>query len=109
MEGMELKSFEIISSAGMAKSCFLEAIQLAGEQRYEDAEAKLEEGSQAFIQGHQSHAGIIQQEAAGNPVVMSLLLTHAEDQMMSAELCHVMAKELLHLYRKLGASNEAHH
>jgi len=32
---------------------------------------------------------------------MGLILTHAEDQMMSAEIFKVMAEEMIDLYRKL--------
>lgn len=109
MDGLELKSFELISSAGMAKSCFLEAIQLAYEHKFEEADKRMEEGNEAFIQGHQSHAGLIQTEAMGDAVSMTLLLTHAEDQMMSAEIIKLMAKELIRLYKKTGDENEANH
>ena len=48
------------------------------------------------------HAKRVQQEAAGDPVTMSLLLTHVEDQMMSTETVKLMVTELIDLYRKLN-------
>ena len=45
---------------------------------------------------------LVQQEAAGDPVTMSLLLTHVEDQMMSTETVKLMVTELIDLYRKLN-------
>ena len=45
---------------------------------------------------------VVQQEAAGDPVTMSLLLTHVEDQMMSTETVKLMVTELIDLYRKLN-------
>lgn len=44
----------------------------------------------------------MQQEATGDPVTMSLLLTHVEDQMMSTETVKLMVTELIDLYRKLN-------
>ena len=41
MEGMELIAFEIISNVGMAKSLVVEALRVAREGNYEEAEAKL--------------------------------------------------------------------
>lgn len=102
MEGLELKSFEIISSVGAARSCYIEAIELAYQGKYDEAKIKLEEGNQVFQSGHLSHASLVQQEASGNHVIMTLLLSHAEDQLMAAELCKIMANELIRLYEKVG-------
>lgn len=101
MEGTELLSFQIISAAGSARSSFVEAIEHAKAGNFEDAEKSMEQGEVEFTEGHKVHAQIIQQEAAGNPVTMGLLLTHAEDQMMSAEVLKVVASELIEVYKRL--------
>lgn len=44
----------------------------------------------------------LQAVKAGDPVTMSLLLTHVEDQMMSTETVKLMVTELIDLYRKLN-------
>lgn len=106
MEGLEIKSFEIISTTGAAKSNYIEAIQLAAEGMYEEAERKVEEGTNIFIEGHRSHAELIQKEASGDSITMNLLLTHAEDQLMSAEIFKVMANEMIRLHKKLGELSE---
>ena len=38
MEGLELTAFQIISSVGTARSCYIEAIQAAKKSDYEEAE-----------------------------------------------------------------------
>ncbi len=95
MENMELTCFQIISNAGMAKSSFIAAIRSAQNGNYEEAEKQMKEGSDSLINGHAVHAGLIQNEAAGTPTQLSLLLIHAEDQMMSAELTELMAQTLI--------------
>jgi len=101
MEGLELKSFEIISSVGAARSCFMEAISLASENEFDEANKKIVEGNTYFVEGHKAHAELIQMEANGSQIQMTLLLTHAEDQMMSAETFKTLAYEFIKLYEKM--------
>lgn len=51
----------------------------------------MKEGKEFFVKGHEAHAGLIQKEAAGEKTNVSLLLMHAEDQLMSAETIELMA------------------
>ena len=69
---------------------------------YETAAAKMKSGDEQYAAGHEQHAKLVQQEAAGDPVTMSLLLTHVEDQMMSTETVKLMVTALIDLYRKLN-------
>ena len=44
----------------------------------------------------------IQKEAAGTPVANSLILVHAEDQVMSAEEFRIIASELIDSYKRIA-------
>ena len=101
MEGLELTWFQIISSVGMARSLFIEAIQEAKAGNFEAAEQKINEGNENFTTGHHAHAQLIQQEASGEVTQMTLLLTHAEDQLMSAEAFKILAQEFIDLYKEI--------
>lgn len=101
MEGLELICFQMISAAGGARSCFVEAVQQAKAGDLEAAEASMKEGKELFVEGHKAHGELIAKEAAGQGVAPTLLLVHAEDQMMSAELFEVMAQEWIDLYKEL--------
>ena len=101
MEGLELTCFQIISSVGMARSLFIEAIQEAKAGNFEAAEQKINEGNENFTTGHHAHAQLIQQEASGEITQMTLLLTHAEDQLMSAEAFKILAQEFIDLYKEI--------
>ena len=83
MEGLELIAFQIISAVGTARSSYIEAIQEAKKGNFEGAEKLIAEGDEVFVEGHDAHAKLLQEEANGNSVV-SLLILHAEDQLMSA-------------------------
>ncbi|MEY9867383.1 PTS system cellobiose-specific IIA component [Peribacillus sp. B2I2] len=101
MEGMEAVAFQIISNVGTAKSLIMEALYEAREGRYESAEKKLKESRTHMLEGHHAHAGLIQQEASGQKVEISLLLMHAEDQMMSAETISDLVAEMIRMYREM--------
>ena len=102
MEGLELICFQLITAAGSAKSNYIEAIQKAKQGLYEEAEELIRQGDELLKEGHQPHTDLIQKEAAGEDVKMSLILTHAEDQMMSTEVFKVMAEEMIELYKKIN-------
>ena len=103
MDGLELVSFKIISAVGMAKSSFIEAMKVAANGEFDAARAKIKEGEESFNGGHLAHSELIQQEASGNHVVPSILLMHAEDQLMSAETIKVMALEIIRLNERVIA------
>lgn len=98
MENVELISFQIISAVGSAKSDYLEALSLAKQGDFEAAQLKIKSGEASFIKGHEVHSQLISQEAGGKNLEFSLLLMHAEDQLMSAEVIKIMAQELIDLY-----------
>lgn len=102
MDDMELVCFQLITAAGSAKSNYIEAIQKAKEGSYEEAKRLISEGDEMMKQGHHPHTELIQKEAAGEDVKMSLILTHAEDQMMSTETFKIMAEEMIELYKKVN-------
>lgn len=99
MEGLELISFEIISAVGTARSFYIEAIQEAKKGDFAKAEDLINQGNENFTQGHHAHAKLIQQEAGGEPTTMTLLLTHAEDQLMSAEAFKILCTEFIDIYK----------
>lgn len=101
MEGLEMQCFQIISAVGMAKSSYIEAVQEAKKGNIEKAKELIKEGEKAFVGGHEAHAGLIQQEASGEAVQLNMLLMHAEDQLMAAETCKIMAVEMIELYERL--------
>lgn len=103
MEGLELVSFKIISAVGMAKSSYIEAMKVAAKGEFDLAKAKIKEGEESFNGGHEAHSELIQKEASGDHVVPSVLLMHAEDQLMSAETIKIMALEIIRLNERINA------
>jgi len=102
VEGLELICFKIITAVGNARSLYIEAIQLAKEGKYDEAKKLIKNGDESFIDGHHAHAQLIQDEATGNTLNITLLLLHAEDQLMSAESFKIIAEEFVDVYKKIG-------
>lgn len=101
MDEMELIAFEIISNVGTARSLAIEAIRDARKCDYAGAEAKLAEADEFLLNGHHAHASLIQKEAAGEKVQISLIIMHAEDQLMSAETMKHLATEMIEMHKDL--------
>ena len=102
MEGLELTAFQIISAVGSARSSYIEAIQKAKEGDFEGAEVLVKEGDEMFIEGHHAHAGLLKLEAEnGVGSALSLIIMHAEDQLMSAEAFKIIALEFIDVYKRL--------
>ena len=102
MEGIEAVSFQLISHAGVAKSCYIEAINEAENRNFAKAEALLKEGDEIFNQGHHAHFELLQKEANHEHAEIRLILLHAEDQMMAAETVRIFAEKLIHLHKMLA-------
>lgn len=68
------------------------------------AKALIESGNKDFNEGHTAHLSLLQQSAIDNKnVTFSLILVHAEDQLMQAESFRIIAEDFIDVYEKLNA------
>ncbi len=104
MEELELAAFQIISAVGTARSCYIEAIQKAKKGDFDGAKKLIDEGDEMFVEGHHAHADLLKKEAEGQTNIISMLIIHAEDQLMSAEGFKTIALEFIDLYKRLAAN-----
>lgn len=94
---------------GDARSSFIDAIQEAKKGEFEQAAIKMSNGLESFNRGHQVHAKLIMAEMQGMRDHLSLILIHAEDQMMSAENFKLLSSEFIDLYQRLDAITKNSH
>ena len=106
-EQLHLSCFEIISQVGMARSCYIEAMDLACAGDVEQAQEKAAQGDEFYTAGHGVHAQLITQAAQGEAVPVDLLLVHAEDQLMSAEDFKILTERFINLAKGSGSRQEA--
>lgn len=101
-ENMDMIAFSIISNVGAAKSLVMEAFYAAKEGAFDLAEEKIKESKQFFIEGHKQHVSLIQKEATGEKLDFSLMLMHAEDQLMNTETIAELITEMIEMYKRFG-------
>ena len=98
VEEISLKAMEIITYAGLAKSNYLMALKDYKAGKKEEAYKKIEEGSLKFAKAHEVHIKILSDEMEKLESQVSLLLVHAEDQLMGAENIRLLVEELIEIY-----------
>lgn len=101
------KIFEMISAAGVARSKYIEAVSAAKTAEFERAAELIKEGGECFVQAHHVHADLLAADSAaleenGEKSNVSLILVHAEDQMMAAEMFRLIAEEFIDVYKQLN-------
>ena len=103
-EEIQSAAFMIIASVGEAKSHYMEAITKSREGDIDGARANIESGSIAYKEAHGHHFGLVSMEANDVDLPFSLLLVHAEDQLLTTEVIHLLAEELIVLYERVGSA-----
>ncbi|NLC54457.1 MAG: PTS lactose/cellobiose transporter subunit IIA [Erysipelothrix sp.] len=98
MEGLQQLSFEMLSNVGLAKDCFVKAMQVARVGKFDEATDLIKEGEGHFIEGHRAHMQMIQ-STQGEETAINLLIAHAEDQLMATDTIKIVTKEMIEVYK----------
>ena len=102
-EKMQMVAFEMISKVGMAKSNYIMAIEEAKQGKYDEAAALIKEGQKWHAEASHAHLDLVQAEAKGEDLPFSLILMHAEDQMLSNETIKILAETTIDLYKEIDS------
>ncbi len=100
MEETERLCMQLIASVGAARSEFIEAMRCAKDGAFERAKEKMKQGEIHYQQGQRVHSELVAMDMRSD-IQVTLLLTHAQDQMMSAESFHILCREWIDLYQML--------
>jgi PTS system cellobiose-specific IIA component len=98
-------AFKIIAATGTARSFYISAIDKAAEKKFDEARDLIKQGQAAFNEGHTAHMELLPKFADGLFPGTSIIMVHAEDQLMSAEAFGILAEKFLALYESLAASD----
>ena len=100
------KNLEVIMNlimyGGDAKSNAIEAIQAAKNGEFELANTKILDAESSLSKAHNSQTELLSEEAKGNETIVSLLMVHAQDHLMTSLLCIDLAQEFVDVYKKIG-------
>ena len=100
IEKVSQLAMEMITYAGMAKSNYL--LALKDYKAGKEALKKIEDGAIEFTKAHEVHSQILTDEMEKLEPQVSLLLVHAEDQLMGAETLKILVEELIDIYKERG-------
>lgn len=95
---------ELIAFAGSSKSSTWEAINHAEAAKFDLAADALQRAKNEYNQAQTAHFKLVttEQNPDADHLPVSLLLIHAEDQLMGANLLIELANKFIHLYKKLN-------
>lgn len=93
-------AMQVISYSGMAKSEYINALAEYKKNDKEKGDKLLANGDKYALEAHKSHTQVLSKEMSEESPQISLLLTHAEDQLMNAETIRLLVVELSELHLK---------
>lgn len=96
---MEENVFPIISLAGESKSLAYEALRLAKENKFDEAEEKMKEADSLLLKSHEFQTNLISREADGEKIEITMLFVHAQDHLMTAMSEKNLIKEMINILK----------
>lgn len=90
-EELEMIVFSIVGNAGEAKSLAHEALAASFNGEFEKSDKLMKEAEEAILKAHNVQTDLIQKEADGQHVEVTMLFVHAQDHIMTA----ISEKELI--------------
>lgn len=97
---MEEQIMALIIHSGGARSYSMEAIASAKEGKIEEARDLIVKADEELGVAHNTQTSLIQAEAGGNKIEMSLLMVHAQDHFMTSMILKDLANELIDIHAK---------
>lgn len=97
---MQEQIMSLIIYSGEARSYAMEAIAAAKEGKIEEARGMIVKADEQLDVAHNTQTSLIQTEAGGNKIEMSLLMVHAQDHFMTSMVLKDLANELIDIHAK---------
>ncbi|SER16149.1 PTS system, cellobiose-specific IIA component [Granulicatella balaenopterae] len=100
MTEFEQSVMTLIASAGESKTKAFEALKLVKESKYEEARKLLDEAREEDIEAHKIQTQLIINEMNGgdNRPELNLLMVHAQDHYMTAQLARDLIEEMINVF-----------
>ena len=98
---LEMIAMELVGNAGESRSLSFEALSLAREGNFDEAEEKLKEAKQSMLRAHEIQTQLICKEADGEEIKIGILMVHAQDHLMCSILAREVVEELIKISKKI--------
>ncbi|WP_343550888.1 PTS lactose/cellobiose transporter subunit IIA [Pantoea sp.] len=97
----------LLVQAGAARSAAINALRLARNGDFAEAQRQLAAANSSISAAHQQQTALIGLDEGSGKLPVTLILVHAQDHLMNAMLIQDLAGEIIELYRRTAAG-EAH-
>ena len=98
----EKVAFDIISLAGDAKAELQKALKLALEGKFAETQSLIDKASEQLQQAHKLQTQeLLTREANGEKLSFNVLISHAQDYLMTTYTLKDVAVEIINLYQIL--------
>lgn len=101
MDQLEKDIFEIIVNAGQGKAYAYEALGEAEKGNFENIVSLYQNADEYFNKAHNIQTRLMQDEMQDDSKLVSLLMVHAQDQLMTALESRDLIKSLIKMYEKI--------
>jgi len=88
----------LIAYSGEARTKAFEALKCARNNDYLQANELMNQAKQSSLKAHESQTELLVSEANGNPVILNVLLVHAQDHLMTSMLALELIQEMIELH-----------
>ena len=96
----EKVAFDIISFAGDAKAELQKALKLAHENKFAEAKAQIEKAAPQLQKAHELQTQeLLTREANGEKLEFNVLISHAQDYLMTTYTFKETVSELVNIYQ----------
>lgn len=103
MNNLEEIIFSIIIHGGNARAKSYDALKAAQNNNFSDAEVFMIEAEKELGKAHRIQTDIIQKEANGEEVNVSVLFVHAQDHLMTAMAEKTLIENMIDLYKRINS------
>lgn len=102
-EDKYLTHFQIIATAGEAKSIYMQAFSALEEYDFESAQQLANKASELFVMAHDIELKMLQDEANGNSIETNIIAVHAQDYLTTVTIFKDLFDKELRLYKRIKA------
>lgn len=102
----ETEIFEIISHGGDARGYAFEALKAAREGSFEACDELILKAQEELDIAHNTQTKLIQAELNGGKLTMSLLMVHAQDQLMTAISEKALIEQMIEMCKEIKGVNK---
>lgn len=100
-EKLEEIAMLIIANSGAARSSSFEALKEAKNGNFDEAEKLMEKVKEYADSAHKNHSELLKMDAKGEVDSIGVLISHAQDHLMSSVLAGELIDEIIYLHKTI--------